>query len=106
MIKNLEPVMDDLLDGIKELANRGIVSKITTTSRTLYLPKALHDAGLYKQHSVEDLHEAMNRLLAKKELVANCKFDGVDGPKIMDSSRHPKSGIWYAEGSMRIEKAS
>lgn len=106
MIKNLEPVMDDLLDGIKELANRGIVSKITTTSRTLYLPKALHDAGLYKQHSVEDLREAMNRLLAKKELVANCKFDGVDGPKIMDSSRHPKSGIWYAEGSMRIEKAS
>ena len=106
MIKNLEPVMDDLLDGIKELANRGIVSKITTTSRTLYLPKALHDAGLYKQHSVEDLHEAMNRLLAKKELVANCKFDGVDGPKIMDSSRHLRSGIWYAEGSMRIEKAS
>jgi RecA-family ATPase len=106
MLKNLEPVMDDLLDGIKELAKRGIASKSTTTSRTLYLPKALHDAGLHKQHSLEDLHEAMNRLLAKKELVANCKFDGLDGPKIMDSSRHPKSGIWYAEGSMRIEKAS
>jgi RecA-family ATPase len=106
MLKNLEPVMDDLLDGIKELAKRGIASKTTTTSRTLYLPKALHDAGLHKQHSLEDLHEAMNRLLAKKELVANCKFDGLDGPKIMDSSRHPKSGIWYAEGSMRIEKAS
>jgi RecA-family ATPase len=106
MLKNLEPVMDDLLDGIKELAKRGIASKSTTTSRTLYLPKALHDAGLHEQHSVEDLHEAMNRLLAKKELVANCKFDGLDGPKIMDSSRHPKSGIWYAEGSMRIEKAS
>jgi archaellum biogenesis ATPase FlaH len=93
MIKNLKPVMDDLLDGIKELASRGIVSKTTTTARALYLPKALHSAGLCKQHSVEDLHEATNRLLAKKELVANCKFDGLDGPKIMDSSRHPKSLI-------------
>jgi archaellum biogenesis ATPase FlaH len=106
MIKNLKPVTDDLLEGIKELANRSVVTKTTTTARTLYLPKALHGAGLCEQHSVEDLHEAMNRLLARKELVANYKFDGVDGPKIMDSSRHPRSGIWYAEGSMRIEKAS
>ena len=105
MIKDLKPVMDDLLEGIKELANRDVVTKkTTTTARNLYLPKALHGAGLCEQHSVEDLHEAMNRLLARKELVAHCKFDGVDGPKIMDGSRHPRSGIWYAEGSMRIEK--
>jgi hypothetical protein len=46
MIKDLKPVMDDLLEGIKELANRDVVTKkTTTTARNLYLPKALHGAG-------------------------------------------------------------
>jgi archaellum biogenesis ATPase FlaH len=103
MKNNLEPVMDDLLHGIRELANRCVVAKTTTTSRTLYLPKALHDAGLCKQHAVESLHEAMNLLISKKMLVANCTFDGTCGPKIMDSSRHPKTGIWFGDDSMRTE---
>jgi len=84
-------------------AYKNFSTRTTTTSRTLYLPKALHDAGLCKQHAVESLHEAMNLLISKKMLVANCTFDGTCGPKIMDSSRHPKTGIWFEDDSMRTE---
>jgi len=102
---DLEPVMGDLLRGVEELANRDVVAKITKSSRTLYLPRALHDAGLCKQHSVEELHAAMNRLIDRKELVANHTFDGTCGPKIMNSSRHIREGIWLVDDSVRTEKS-
>jgi archaellum biogenesis ATPase FlaH len=105
-MKNLVPAINDLMTGIEILADRGVVSKTTKTSRNLYLPKALHEAGLCQKHTCEVLKEALNLQITNGKLVAGWIFDGIIGPKIVDSSRHPKNGIWYAEGSIRTEKAS
>ena len=103
--EELKVVMTDLVAGIQDLAKRNCVAKPSKTSRALYLPRALHEAGLCKEHSKDQLHDSMNRLIERGELVANWKFDGKNGPKILDSSRHPKEGVWMAElsGSVRTE---
>ena len=97
--QSLRPVMEELLTGIEALGKLKLYGKHTSTSRSVFLPKALHGAKICTQHSEDDLKEAMNALIVRGILVPDWEFRGEGGsPKVRDSGRHAKVGVWFADG--------
>lgn len=97
---SLKPVMEDLMIGLESLAALQLYGTNNSASRNVYLPKALQKAGICREHDLGNLEEAMNLLLQKGMLVPDWEFTGEAGsPRITDSSRHSKVGVWFKGGS-------